>query len=264
MGNALRKTRDGPVDGGATRTNVPPTTEYDAGAVEKLIMSKRLAPFYEGEPDASVEGNVSDTSLSGGEELKKEKRRLFRRSSKQRGHYEAQCFPRNINKTVCCNQALCTQCFVNLRRPPSGRTLSCPFCNRRDFSIRYCAPLLVLEEEAGISNISRPSPVKCEAIRAYRPTPPQAPPMFAQAAEQRPTEAVYLCCTMSRVGQCTFQIRSALPHMARPTAPSSQDKMQIGTEQRIRNRVHHIRRGIDLALHGTISRNVLISLATPI
>lgn len=90
MGNTLRKTRDGPVDGGATRATTPPTTEYDIGAVEKLILSKRLAPFYEGEPDASVEGDVSDTSLSAGEELKKEKRRLFRRSSKQRNHYEAQ------------------------------------------------------------------------------------------------------------------------------------------------------------------------------
>lgn len=86
-----------------------------------------------------------------------------------------------MNKTSCCQQVLCTKCFVNLRRPPSGRTISCPFCNRRDFSVEYRSPMQLLEEDAGVTSHNRPSPVKCEQIRVHRP-PPSAPPSAAYRA----------------------------------------------------------------------------------
>lgn len=54
--------------------------------------------------------------------------------------------PRNINWTACCRQPICTFCFVHLRMPPSGRALSCPFCNEAEsFGVRYWAPV-ALEE----------------------------------------------------------------------------------------------------------------------
>jgi hypothetical protein len=52
---------------------------------------------------------------------------------------------------------------VSIRRPPSGRVISCPFCNRRDFSVTYKSPAVLL----GLSP-ARLQPVKCESIRVYR------------------------------------------------------------------------------------------------
>lgn len=61
---------------------------------------------------------------------------------------------------------------MNLRRPPSGRTISCPFCNRRDFSVGYRPPIVLLKEEglppADRERLFTPNPVKWESIRPYR------------------------------------------------------------------------------------------------
>lgn len=54
-------------------------------------------------------------------------------------------YPRNINWTSCCRHAICTFCFLHLRQPPSGREITCPFCNAGAFSVRYWAPLAILE-----------------------------------------------------------------------------------------------------------------------
>lgn len=68
-----------------------------------------------------------------------------------------------------------------MRRPPSGRTMSCPFCNQRDFSVYYLSPLVLLAEARSngggqATRHSRLPQVKCEAIRPYRPPAPPPPP----------------------------------------------------------------------------------------
>lgn len=49
-------------------------------------------------------------------------------------------YPRNINWTRCCHQQICTFCFLHLRFPPSGREITCPFCNAKGFTVRYVSP----------------------------------------------------------------------------------------------------------------------------
>ena len=55
-------------------------------------------------------------------------------------------FPRNINWTSCCHQPICTFCFLHIRRPPSGREITCPFCNAEKFTVRYVCPEVMREQ----------------------------------------------------------------------------------------------------------------------
>src|SRR6266498_589839 len=57
-----------------------------------------------------------------------------------------QYYPRNINYSRCCDQPICTECFVQIKRPESG-TLGannspavCPFCVQPNFGICYKPP----------------------------------------------------------------------------------------------------------------------------
>lgn len=98
MGNALRKTSEGPVDGGTTRRASGPSTapdadgpEYDQKAVRRLIINKKLAPFYEGYCEARSlmpggDDERSEGSLSSDDDegpSTRRKRSFFRR---KRGH----------------------------------------------------------------------------------------------------------------------------------------------------------------------------------
>lgn len=54
-------------------------------------------------------------------------------------------YPLNTNWTACCSQPLCTFCFLHLRFPPSGREISCPFCNGTGFGVKYYDPEVLTE-----------------------------------------------------------------------------------------------------------------------
>ena len=73
-------------------------------------------------------------------------------------------YPLNTNWTSCCSQPMCTFCFLHLRFPPSGRGITCPFCNGSSFGVKYYDPRLLSEsgmsekalrgEEEGLSTFS--------------------------------------------------------------------------------------------------------------
>lgn len=79
MGNAIGKAKfDDPFDGGRVRQGATPSNssevDYDASLVKKLILSRRLAPFYEGRDDPSLsssadsnEGRPTDTAQQASE-----------------------------------------------------------------------------------------------------------------------------------------------------------------------------------------------------
>lgn len=93
-----------------------------------------------------------------------------------------------------------------MRRPPSGRVMSCPFCNKRDFGIKYRSPSVIMMEDDGPATAVSGSEsrkfnsqtVKSEAIRPYRPPPPS------------PTSAAYRAATMRHApyGGPPFTVRS--------------------------------------------------------
>ena len=50
-------------------------------------------------------------------------------------------YPSNINRARCCDQPICTDCFVQLKRnQETWNSVTCPFCVQDDFGIVYDAP----------------------------------------------------------------------------------------------------------------------------
>ena len=65
--------------------------------------------------------------------------------------------------------------------------MSCPFCNMRDFGIKYTPPDIILEEERqdpssnNIGQRYKPQTVKCEPLRLYRPASATGSAMYRAA-----------------------------------------------------------------------------------
>jgi hypothetical protein len=56
-------------------------------------------------------------------------------------------YPSPLNKTRCCSQPICTECFVQIKRadpnhtnPPSSDPAACPYCQETNFGVIYRAP----------------------------------------------------------------------------------------------------------------------------
>jgi hypothetical protein len=58
----------------------------------------------------------------------------------------AQYYPPNINHSRCCDQAICTECFVQIKRaePTTTHVVSepacCPYCVQENFGVVYAPP----------------------------------------------------------------------------------------------------------------------------
>jgi hypothetical protein len=146
--------------------------DYNVSLVKKLIRARRLAPFYEGSAD---EGSI-DLAIKAFTKHKAKK------SDCEAVYFDSnwlkeelvECpiclldFPRNLNYTTCCRQPLCTACFVKIKRPNSGRVISCPFCVYANFSVVYHKPRWIKELERSESerdDALKPDPVAAEAIK---------------------------------------------------------------------------------------------------
>ncbi|KAI3649177.1 hypothetical protein MP228_007031 [Amoeboaphelidium protococcarum] len=46
-------------------------------------------------------------------------------------------YPANINYTRCCNQPICTECFLQIKRSEDGRSATCPYCVEFEFGVTY-------------------------------------------------------------------------------------------------------------------------------
>ncbi|ORY93910.1 hypothetical protein BCR43DRAFT_526338 [Syncephalastrum racemosum] len=51
-------------------------------------------------------------------------------------------YPANINHSRCCDQPICTECFLQIKRPPEtpAEPASCPFCMEANFGVVYEPP----------------------------------------------------------------------------------------------------------------------------
>ena len=49
-------------------------------------------------------------------------------------------YPRNINYSRCCEQPICSECFLQIKRSASGEPACCPYCVEPDFGIVYNQP----------------------------------------------------------------------------------------------------------------------------
>lgn len=161
--NALQ-TPAGLIDGGHLHPQgqyAQRNPDYNHGVVKGLIIEKKLAPFYRGLEDYESEWDEEDIikslrSLRAGQGQPDVNGLppLVRVTDKERKEARAYkgasecpiCFlyyPPNINTTRCCEQPICTECFVQIKRAEATVThlesepAACPYCMEPDFGVIY-------------------------------------------------------------------------------------------------------------------------------
>lgn len=83
-----------------------------------------------------------------------------------------QYYPPNINHSRCCDQAICTECFVQIKRADPTTThivsepAACPYCVQDQFGVVYTPPLW----RAGIGSDGAVSPPLTLGICSYPKT----------------------------------------------------------------------------------------------
>ncbi|KAG0162402.1 SNF1-interacting protein [Apophysomyces sp. BC1034] len=159
-----------------------PTTEqdYDPRCVRNLIIARKLAPFYKGLPDVpdpvpptpqtSVSSSMarpvqsraavgrprsvssSKTEAEKAADSQKERQKTYVEKMKQREKMlyndAVECpicflyYPSNTNYSRCCDQPICTECFVQIKRPVEtpSTPATCPFCLEENYGIVYEPP----------------------------------------------------------------------------------------------------------------------------
>ncbi|EKM55661.1 uncharacterized protein PHACADRAFT_256442 [Phanerochaete carnosa HHB-10118-sp] len=158
--------------------------DWNQAVVTQLIIDRKLAPFYRPLEDydeswddeqilaamkeppqaEGADGSESSTRADSGSLHSTTSRTHHKRPSatakeQQARHLEAgvyrgaiECpicflyYPPNINHSRCCDQAICTECFVQIKRADPTTThlvsepASCPYCVQENFGIVYILP----------------------------------------------------------------------------------------------------------------------------
>ncbi|CAG8460422.1 9536_t:CDS:2, partial [Cetraspora pellucida] len=159
--------------------------DWDYRSVRKFIIERKLAPFYkglsdydeswdevtltthnlpkagEGKKNATFSGEcqsqgsreikrASTLNVAGATKGKETSPVKTLESQLYKGAVECPiCFlyyPRNINYSRCCDQPICTECFVQIKRPESGSlgannsSAVCPYCVEPNFGVYYKSP----------------------------------------------------------------------------------------------------------------------------
>ncbi|ORX94576.1 hypothetical protein K493DRAFT_337737 [Basidiobolus meristosporus CBS 931.73] len=153
MGNVNTKKEEESVDGGGFQPHgiYSAPQDFDHKAVRKLIQDRRLSPFYKGQPDleflkvAATDSQRNRTKRRSSSVRSRNSSARLTLTDLYRGAVECPiCFlyyPRNINYSRCCEQPICTECFVQIKRPEAtGTPAVCPFCVRPHFGVLYKPP----------------------------------------------------------------------------------------------------------------------------
>ncbi|KAH9930935.1 uncharacterized protein B0H18DRAFT_829925, partial [Fomitopsis serialis] len=135
-----------------------PLEDYDESWDEEQILAHRKEPPQDSDSPAEASSSRGDTgSISSS---RSHKRGHVSTNSKEvirypeaaiyRGAVECPiCFlyyPPNINHSRCCDQAICTECFVQIKRAEPNPThlvsepAACPYCVRESFGVVYTPP----------------------------------------------------------------------------------------------------------------------------
>jgi len=92
------------------------TCAWDLKAVRKLILDKKLAPFFPPHEER-VSHDLDECPI---------------------------CFMfyvGGLNRTKCCHKDICTECFLQIKKPGTSLAESmCPFCNRPRFTVVFLGP----------------------------------------------------------------------------------------------------------------------------
>ncbi|CAO3622991.1 unnamed protein product [Cunninghamella blakesleeana] len=177
MGHSNSKLADYLIDpldfGPITSQETLSPTDYDIKLVKRFIKEGRLAPFYKGYYDQPINSSVSQLSIMTtfnenspsrclntknqysilSQAAKRLSVLLTKNIPENIQHYVLYkdtvdcpiCFlyyPPFINRTRCCNNFICTECFLRLKRSDDSpsETIPCPFCNQPNLGIVRIPP----------------------------------------------------------------------------------------------------------------------------
>ncbi|CAO1618059.1 unnamed protein product [Parajaminaea phylloscopi] len=151
------------VDGGALEPQGVYTgpQDYSHDVVKTAIVQRKLMPFYKGVDDedtyAASHQHVSECPI---------------------------CFlyyPSTLNRTRCCGQPVCTECFVQIKRadpnhtnPPSSQPAECPFCTADNFGVVYTRTIVSPPAAASDSQAGPSSPHAASDDGTPPPSVPKA------------------------------------------------------------------------------------------
>lgn len=175
--------------------------EYDLNIVRELILNRKISPFYKGLSNPLEQLPTTTTAAAATIDktvIKKDrkKKRIVVQKKKlndqENYHYylisnekklysllysnSVECpicflfYPANINFTRCCDQPICTECFVQIKKGPgdyntssssNASHINCPYCMTEEFGIIYSSPstssLLLSKEKHNVQVISTTS-----------------------------------------------------------------------------------------------------------
>eukprot|EP00285_Hemiselmis_virescens_P003568 CAMPEP_0173412382 /NCGR_PEP_ID=MMETSP1356-20130122/79349_1 /TAXON_ID=77927 ORGANISM="Hemiselmis virescens, Strain PCC157" /NCGR_SAMPLE_ID=MMETSP1356 /ASSEMBLY_ACC=CAM_ASM_000847 /LENGTH=166 /DNA_ID=CAMNT_0014374265 /DNA_START=33 /DNA_END=529 /DNA_ORIENTATION=+ len=109
MGNKFVKR--GPESAFTKATGLYPKCEWDDKTVKKLINKKKIAPRYPGREEQGPD--LDECPI---------------------------CFlwyPGGLNRSKCCRQSICTECFLQFKKPTPARPIQCPFCNAQNYTVKF-------------------------------------------------------------------------------------------------------------------------------
>ena len=102
----------------------------------------------------------------------------------------SQSYPPNINTTRCCQQPICTECFVQIKRSEPSIThlesepASCPFCVETDFGVIYERPPIPTPASSTSINV-----IPSGSALSVSPASPEVQGGLSQALTQNKGEA---------------------------------------------------------------------------
>ncbi|KAF8580668.1 hypothetical protein K439DRAFT_1654254 [Ramaria rubella] len=178
MGNTVSGSRDRHVDESVDFGSLAPqgvytgTQDWNQQVVAHLIVDRKIAPFYRPLDDYD-ESWDDDRVLAARKDVpnappapppdppasskfhrhpSKTGKEPFRPSEASVYRAAIECpicflyYPPNINRSRCCDQAICTECFVQIKRAEPTAThlvsepASCPYCVQTNFGVTYEPP----------------------------------------------------------------------------------------------------------------------------
>jgi len=90
--------------------------KWDLKSIRRQISDRKVAPFYPGTPDPkSSEDEECPICM------------LY--------------YTGGLNRSLCCNHRMCTECYFSIKPTQSSVSVQCPFCQRSNYSVCFTGPL---------------------------------------------------------------------------------------------------------------------------
>ncbi|KAL0484756.1 SIP5 [Acrasis kona] len=87
---------------------------WDDRVLKKMVQRRKLSPFY---PPFEEKSDILDECP-----------------------ICMMCYQGGLNKSVCCHQLICSECYLQVRKTMKDTTSECPFCKTRPYNIVYTGP----------------------------------------------------------------------------------------------------------------------------